>query len=37
MSDDEIVSLDEEFYALRSIEPLLSTYVDAHPDEFFTD
>jgi hypothetical protein len=37
MSDDEIAALDEEFYALPSIEPLLSTYVDGHPDEFFTD
>jgi hypothetical protein len=37
MSDDEIAVLDEAFYALPSIEPLLSAYVDEHPDEFFTD
>ena len=37
MSDDEIAALDEEFYALPSIEPLLSAYVDGHPGEFFTD
>ena len=32
-----IAALDEQFYALPSIEPLLSAYVDRHPDEFFTD
>ena len=37
MSDDEIAALDEAFYALPSIEPLLSAYVDGHPHDFFRD
>lgn len=37
MSDQEIESLDEEFYALPPIDSLLATYVDEHPREFFTD
>ena len=30
-------ALDEEFYALPSIDRLLAAYVDEHPREFFTD
>jgi hypothetical protein len=34
---DRLDGLDDEFYALPSIEEPLSAYVDAHPEEFFRD
>jgi Domain of unknown function (DUF4375) len=40
MSESEeaaLAALDDEFYALPSIENALSAFVDAHPDEFFSD
>ena len=40
MSDSEetaLEALDDEFYALPSIERPLSAYVDAHLDQFFSD
>ena len=40
MSEGEeaaLVALDDDFYALPPIDPVLSAYVDSHADEFFSD
>ena len=37
MSDAALERLDEQFFALPSIDTFLQDYVEQHPDEFFRD